>query len=185
MDQRSTRLELTYKKLYPKFISSVLSSPATIIVSSSSAFMNIVFLLKNSLLHQSYLNDLTALDHPYLARRFELQYQLLNYVFASRVQIQKRVISKTNSVDRLFSSANWLEREAWDMFGVGFIFNTKDLRRILTDYGFQGFPLRKDFPVTGFLQIRYSEKKKRLVYVSIRLAELALKFSRNINNTIR
>lgn len=179
MVKRSSRLELTIPHLFPKLISSVFLDPITIIALN---FNSLIFALKNSVATKFFLNDFTAADHPYLLKRFELKYQLLSYIYSIRFNLQRRVHSRATSVDNLFSSANWLEREVWDMFGVIFINNTKELRRILTDYGFQGFPLRKDFPLSGFVQIRYSEKKKRLIYFPIRVAELGLKSARNISN---
>lgn len=183
MDKRSARLELSVIKLFPKLLSSVFFDPLTFLVDKSSDFKNLIFLLKHSILTKMFLNDFTALDHPYLLRRFELRYQLLSYLMNVRFSLQRRVYSRAYSVDNLFASANWLEREVWDMFGVVFIKNTKEIRRILTDYGFQGFPLRKDFPVTGFFQVRYSEKKKRLIYFPLRVAEVSSKIARNVDNT--
>jgi len=163
-------------------MSSVFLVPITVLTFSANEFKNLIFLFKNSILTKSFLNDFTALDHPYLINRFELRYQLLSYLMSNRFSLQRRVHSRAYSVDNLFESANWLEREVWDMFGVVFVKNTKEIRRILTDYGFQGFPLRKDFPVTGFFQVRYSEKKKRLIYFPLKVAELSLRSARNVDN---
>lgn len=182
MDKRRTRLELTFPSLFPKLLSSIFFDPFTLLTDRPVEFKNLIFLLKHSFLVKSFLNDFTAMDHPYLIRRFELKYQLLSYLFSVRFSLQRRVSSRAYSVDNLFESANWLEREVWDMFGVVFVRNTKEIRRILTDYGFQGFPLRKDFPVTGFFQVRYSEKKKRLIYFPLKVAELSLRTARNVDN---
>lgn len=180
MVKRRTRLELTLSFFFPKFLTAVFVEPFTLMTDIS--FKNIIFPLKHSIALKCFLNDFTASDHPYLLKRFELKYQLLSYVYNIRFNLQRRVHSQCLSVDNLFESANWLEREVWDMFGVIFINNTKEIRRILTDYGFYGFPLRKDFPLTGFVQIRYSEKKKRLIYFPIKMADTPVRTARNIDN---
>lgn len=104
--------------------------------------------------------------------RFEVIYQLLSIRYNSRLTVKVRT-SETNpieSVTALFASASWFEREVWDMFGVYFS-NHPDLRRILSDYGFQGHPLRKDFPLTGYVEVRYDDEEKRLVVEPVRLGQ--------------
>lgn len=105
-------------------------------------------------------------------KRFKLIYNLLSYKFESRIRVEVIIgeLESINSVTSLFSSAGWLEREVWDLFGIYFS-NHLDLRRILTDYGFEGFPLRKDFPITGFVQLRYDDDKKSVLYESLEVAQ--------------
>ena len=118
------------------------------------------------------LTDITCVDYPDRKLRFELCYFLLSIKHNSRliVHVNLPVNSGITSIVSLYNSANWLEREVWDMFGIIF-FNHPDLRRILTDYGFEGHPLRKDFPLVGFTEIRYDDEKKRIVYEFIEMAQ--------------
>jgi len=118
------------------------------------------------------LVDLTAVDHPDQAERFVVVYNLLSLKLNHRVRVKLTTDERTPvaSVCGAFSSAIWLEREAWDMFGI-FFANHPDLRRILTDYGFEGHPLRKDFPLTGFKEVRYDEEQKRVVYEPVKLTQ--------------
>jgi NADH-quinone oxidoreductase subunit C len=118
------------------------------------------------------LVDLTAVDYPDQAERFEVVYNLLSLKVNQRVRIKVTTDERTPvpSLSAVFSSAIWLERETWDMFGV-FFSDHPDLRRILTDYGFEGHPLRKDFPLTGFKEVRYDEEQKRVVYEAVKLPQ--------------
>jgi len=118
------------------------------------------------------LVDLTAVDHPDQAERFVVVYNMLSLKLNQRVRVKLATDERTPvaSVSGVFSSAIWLEREAWDMFGI-FFANHPDLRRILTDYGFEGHPLRKDFPLTGFKEVRYDEEQKRVVYEPVKLPQ--------------
>ena len=118
------------------------------------------------------LMDITAVDEPTDPLRFKLVYQLLSYVHNLRVRLTLRTDeeSPVPSVVSLFPNANWFEREVWDMYGVMFE-GHPDLRRILTDYGFTGHPLRKDFPLTGHVEVRYSEEHKRVIYEPVKLTQ--------------
>lgn len=123
------------------------------------------------------LMELTAVDWPTQQDRFELVYSLLSVDYNSRIMVKSwtNELAPVPSVSHLFSSAIWSEREVWDMYGV--IFNGHpDLRRILTDYGFEGHPLRKDFPLTGFTEVRYDEEKKRIVSEPVELSQEFRKF---------
>ena len=118
------------------------------------------------------LIDITAADYPERAERFEVIYLLLSMTLNLRVMVKvptgdEGVIPTACGV---WPSANWLEREVWDMYGVYFS-DHPDLRRILTDYGFEGFPLRKDFPLTGYVEVRYDEDQKRVIYEPVKLAQ--------------
>ena len=120
----------------------------------------------------SQLIDIAAIDYPNEEKRFELVYLLLSIENNLRVKISVKfeVNEKIPSIVKIFPSANWMEREIFDMYGIKFI-NHPDLRRILTDYNFKGHPLRKDFPLTGFNEVRYSEKEKKVVYEPVKLEQ--------------
>ncbi|MCE3233410.1 MAG: NADH-quinone oxidoreductase subunit [Rickettsiaceae bacterium] len=123
------------------------------------------------------LVDITAVDYPEREKRFEIVYNLLSIRYNQRVIVKVNVADGdlVPSVVGVFNSANWLEREVWDMYGVYFA-NHPDLRRILTDYGFSGHPQRKDFPLTGYLEVKYDEEKKRVVYQPVKLQQEFRKF---------
>ena len=118
------------------------------------------------------LLDITAVDYPQRSKRFELVYNLLS--IKNNLRIRVKIFLNDNeivpSVSNLYKSACWYEREVWDMYGVSFSGNN-DLRRILTDYGFEGHPLRKDFPLTGFVELRYDETKKKVSYSKVKLTQ--------------
>ncbi len=116
------------------------------------------------------LIDVCGVDYPTREKRFEIVYQLLSLKFNKRLTVKIAAEEDTlvPSVCEVFSDANWLEREIWDMYGVKFK-NHPDLRRILTDYGFEGHPQRKDFPLTGYVEVKYDEQKGRVVYVPVHL----------------
>ncbi len=118
------------------------------------------------------LCDICGVDYPDRPLRFEVVYNLLSMSLNQRIRL-KLEINEDNPVPSatgIFSSAGWWEREAWDLFGVYFEGNA-DLRRILTDYGFEGHPMRKDFPLTGYVEVRYDEEQKRVVYEPVRLQQ--------------
>jgi NADH-quinone oxidoreductase subunit C len=118
------------------------------------------------------LVDVTAVDWPSRPERFELVYNLLSLRHNRRIRVKTTTDEDTPvaSVIGVFSTAGWFEREVWDMFGV-FFSDHPDLRRILTDYGFDGHPLRKDFPLTGYVEVRYDEEQKRVVYEPVKLKQ--------------
>ncbi len=118
------------------------------------------------------LMDITAVDYPDREQRFEVVYNLLSVKHNQRIRVKLPADAETPvpSVVGVFSSANWFEREVWDLFGIVFD-DHPDLRRILTDYGFEGHPLRKDFPLTGYVEVRYDEEQKRVVYEPVRLTQ--------------
>jgi NADH-quinone oxidoreductase subunit C len=118
------------------------------------------------------LIDLTAVDYPERARRFDVVYLLLSMTANRRVRIKIQV-GETEAVDTatvVYPCADWYEREVFDMFGIPFD-GHPDLRRILTDYGFQGHPLRKDFPMTGYVEVRYDDEQKRVVYEPVKITQ--------------
>ena len=116
--------------------------------------------------------DLTAADYPEREKRFDVVYHLLTPYKNSRVRIKVQVdeAGEVPSAVEVFPAADWFEREVYDLFGVVFS-GHPDLRRILTDYGFSGHPLRKDFPVTGYVEVRYDDQKKRVVYEPVKLVQ--------------
>lgn len=118
------------------------------------------------------LMDVCGADYPGRPERFEIVYNLLSLSMNNRVRVKISTDEHTPvpSATALFSSAGWMEREVWDMYGV-FFDNHPDLRRILTDYGFHGHPLRKDFPLTGYVELRYDEELKRVVYEPVTLQQ--------------
>ena len=118
------------------------------------------------------LVDVCGVDYPSRKRRFEVVYNLLSIQYNSRIRIHTNVdeITPISSVVSIFPSSGWWEREVWDMFGVYFS-NHPDLRRILTDYGFEGHPLRKDFPLSGYLESRYDDSEKRVVSEPIEMTQ--------------
>jgi NADH dehydrogenase (ubiquinone) Fe-S protein 3 len=122
------------------------------------------FLKNHTQTQYKVLIDVTAVDYPSREQRFEVVYNLLSLHHNSRLRIKTSVdeITPVDSLVSLYNSANWWERETWDMFGI-FFANHPDLRRILTDYGFEGHPLRKDFPLSGFVEVRYDDSEKRVL----------------------
>ena len=130
------------------------------------------FLRSDSACRFSSLVDITAVDHPEREKRFDMVYHFLSMYQNHRIRV-KLAIAETDMVPSLIEvhpSANWFEREVFDMFGILFS-GHPDLRRILTDYGFRGFPLRKDFPTTGYTEVRYDEAQKRVVYEPVKLVQ--------------
>ena len=135
------------------------------IYTSNRLLVPLLKVLKNHLFFQyKCLSDLFVVDNPRKVFRFRVVYNLLSIKFNSRLNVSIQANEKTfvNSVVPLYSNASWLERESLDMFGV-FFANNKDMRRILTDYGFLGYPLRKDFPLSGFVEVFFSQKKNKIV----------------------
>lgn len=118
------------------------------------------------------LIDMFAVDYPTKENRFELVYCLLSTKYNSRIKVKTYVdeFTPVESIVDLYQSANWLEREVWDMNGI-YMEQHPDLRRILTDYGFEGYPLRKDFPLSGYVEVRYDDTVKRVVCEPLELAQ--------------
>ena len=123
------------------------------------------------------LVDICGTDYPERPKRFDVVYNLLSLVHNQRIRIKVEADDETPvpSITGVHNSANWFEREIWDMYGVMFS-DHPDLRRLLTDYGFEGHPLRKDFPLTGFVEARYDEERKRVVYDPVKLSQEFRKF---------
>ena len=118
------------------------------------------------------LIDITAVDYPKRPKRFEVVYHLLSLKHKNRVRIKIYINEDVSvlSLTKIYRCAGWYEREVWDMYGISFEGND-DQRRLLTDYGFEGHPLRKDFPLTGFKEVRYDEEKKKVSYSKVKLTQ--------------
>ena len=130
----------------------------------------ILFLKTNEKCKFKQLIDITAADYPQREKRFKIIYLLLSHENNLRIVININIDEEINvpSITKIFPSANWMEREVFDMYGISFK-DHPDLRRILTDYGFDGYPLRKDFPLTGHIEVRYSEEKKKVISEPVKL----------------
>jgi len=138
-----------------------------------SAIVKIMtFLRDDSNCQFKVLVDISGVDYPERDERFEVVYNLLSLKLNQRVRVKLRADEShpVPSITSVFSAANWYEREAWDLYGILFD-DHPDLRRILTDYGFEGHPLRKDFPLTGYVEVRYDEEQKRVVYAPVKLTQ--------------
>ena len=132
----------------------------------------ILFLKTNSITKFRQLIDITTVDYPEQDRRFQMIYLLLSHETNSRIIIDYNIKEGEviPSLTSIYPSANWMEREVFDMYGIEFK-DHPDLRRILTDYGFKGHPLRKDFPLTGHNEVRYSEEEKKVIYEPVKLEQ--------------
>ena len=137
----------------------------------------ILFLKTNDKCRFKQLIDITAVDFPNRESRFKIVYLLLSHENNLRVIVNTDIEDKkiVPSLTKIFPSANWMEREVFDMYGISFK-DHPDLRRILTDYGFEGYPLRKDFPLTGHTEVRYSEDKKKVISEPVKLEQDYLDF---------
>jgi NADH/F420H2 dehydrogenase subunit C len=131
-----------------------------------------LFIRDHSSLQMKVLIDITAVDFPTREKRFEVVYNLLSVQYNTRlrVKVQTTEVSTIPSIEKIYSAAGWFERETWDMFGI-FFSNHSDLRRILTDYGFEGHPLRKDFPLSGYIEARFDQSEKRVILEPIEMAQ--------------
>ena len=174
MTSSLTDLEkLINSELSSKVKSSKIENNELLIETEENELLDVVqFLKSNEKCKFRQLIDIAGVDYPDNEKRFELVYLFLSHEHNLRIkllikfQINQTIISLT----KIFPSANWMEREVFDMYGIKFK-NHPDLRRILTDYGFKGHPLRKDFPLTGFNEVRYSEKEKKVIYEPVKLEQ--------------
>jgi len=163
--------------LLPNFIRSIKLSVKETLVIELFTVIDLpklaIFLLKHTTLCFSCLTDYICVD--FLPVQFDSRYSL--YLVLLSIKLNLRILinytvstNQTYSLSSIYKSVNWLEREIWDLYGLSFIGN-KDMRRILTDYGFSSFPLRKDFPVTGFVELRYNDMLKRIVSLNLSLVQ--------------
>ncbi|KAI5807958.1 NADH-ubiquinone oxidoreductase subunit [Peziza echinospora] len=158
----------------PKYIQqfSVWKDELTIYIPPQGVLPVISFLKNHTAAQYTQVSDICGVDYPSREYRFEVVYNLLSVRYNSRIRV-KTYASETTpvpSICSLFDGANWFEREAHDLFGIFFV-GHPDLRRIMTDYGFDGHPLRKDFPLTGYTEIRFDEEKKRIVSEPLELTQ--------------
>jgi|TARA_B110000438_G_scaffold280408_1_gene305669 NADH-quinone oxidoreductase subunit C len=132
----------------------------------------ILFLKSHEKLKFRQLIDIAGVDYPAEEKRFKLIYLLLSHEMNKRIKISIsfEIGKKIPTLTKVYPSSNWMEREVFDMYGIEFT-DHPDLRRILTDYNFEGYPLRKDFPLTGFKEVRYSEKDKKVIYEPVKLEQ--------------
>ncbi|EEA25345.1 putative NADH-ubiquinone oxidoreductase 30.4 kDa subunit, mitochondrial [Talaromyces marneffei ATCC 18224] len=158
----------------PKYVQqfSVWKDELTVYVPPSGLIPVMTFLKYHTAAEYTQISDITAVDYPTRDQRFEVVYNMLSVRHNSRIRVKTYCdeAQPVPSVTSLFDGALWYEREVYDMFGV-FFTGHPDLRRMLTDYGFDGHPLRKDFPLTGYTEIRYDEEKKRIVYEPLELTQ--------------
>jgi NADH dehydrogenase (ubiquinone) Fe-S protein 3 len=133
---------------------------------------SLIFFKNHTNTQHKLLSEICVIDFPTRSNRFEIIYTLLSIQFNSRIKLRLSCheLQTLPSSTSVYTCANWWEREIWDMFGI-FYSNHPDLRRILSDYGFEGHPLRKDFPLSGFSEVRYSESKKRVIYEPITMPQ--------------
>ena len=143
-----------------------------LIIDTEDLIEVIQFLKTNTYTKFKQLIDITAVDYPENNKRFKLVYFLLSHEFNKRIKLEYFVNDNelVSSLTPIFPAANWMEREVFDMYGIKFK-DHPDLRRILTDYGFEGHPLRKDFPLTGHNEVRYSQEEKKVVYEPVKLEQ--------------
>ena len=135
-------------------------------------YSSILYLKTNDKCKFKQLIDITAVDYPKNSKRFKIVYFLLSHENNLRIMINTSIDEKSQvpSITKIFPSSNWMEREVFDMYGISFK-NHPNLKRILTDYGFEGYPLRKDFPLTGHSEVRYSEDKKKVISEPVKLEQ--------------
>ena len=172
--EKLKRLEkLITSELSSKIQNSSIEHAELLIEINENVLIDVVqFLKSNENCKFRQLIDIAGVDYPENEKRFELIYLFLSHELNMRIKllIKFQLDQSINSLTKTFPSANWMEREVFDMYGIKFK-NHPDLRRILTDYGFKGHPLRKDFPLTGFNEVRYSEKDKKVIYEPVKLEQ--------------
>ena len=165
--------KLINSELSSKIHSSSIENLELLIEIGENDLVDVVQFLKlNENCKFKQLIDIAGVDYPENDKRFELIYLFLSHENNTRIKLLIRfeLNQPISSITKIFPSANWMEREVFDMYGIKFK-NHPDLRRILTDYGFKGHPLRKDFPLTGFNEVRYSEKDKKVIYEPVKLEQ--------------
>jgi len=165
--------KLVNSELASKIQKSIIEHNEFLIEINESDLIDVIqFLKSNEKFKFRQLIDIAGVDYPEDEKRFQLVYLFLSHENNNRIKLSIRFQTDQiiNSITKIFPSANWMEREVFDMYGIKFK-NHPDLRRILTDYGFKGHPLRKDFPLTGFNEVRYSEKEKKVIYEPVKLEQ--------------
>jgi NADH-quinone oxidoreductase subunit C len=165
--------EYVFEKLSARLQGCVLEcGEVTLIVLPEHLLGVLYFLRDDSACQFQQLIDICGVDWPSRDQRFDVVYHLLSLTRNHRIRLKTQVgeMESVPTATGIYKSAGWWEREVWDMFGVSFS-GHPDMRRILTDYGFEGFPMRKDFPLTGYYEVRYDGQSKKVVYESVNLAQ--------------
>jgi NADH-quinone oxidoreductase subunit C len=165
--------KLVNSELTSKIKKTIITFNELSVDTSEEELINVLLFLKsNDKLKFRQLIDIAGVDYPEEEKRFSLVYLLLSHEknIRIKVSINFEIGKKIPTITKVYPSANWMEREVFDMYGIEFI-DHPDLRRILTDYNFEGYPLRKDFPLTGFNEVRYSEKEKKVIYEPVKLEQ--------------
>ena len=176
MIKKQKQISINFSKVICKILPisslTILETEIVILIEPQYILPILFFLRDHTLCQYKILTSISGVDYPYRKKRFEVAYELLSLRFNSRIRVKTFVeeITPLKSMAFVFPAATWWEREIWDLFGIYFE-NHPDLRRILTDYGFEGHPMRKDFPCYGFIELRYDESKKRIVVEPVVLAQ--------------
>jgi len=162
----------TFKNIVPVFSTSNICGENSIVVLHNNLLFSLECLKYHTNYQYNVLSCVSGVDFTYPKYRFGVVYDLLSLVMNSRIRVKVFVneITSVDSTIEIFQNANWWEREIWDMYGIYFN-NHPDLRRILTDYGFEGYPMRKDFPLSGYVEVRYDQTQRRVVLESIELTQ--------------
>ncbi len=156
----------------------LINDELTLVIKPEKVKKVLLFLRDHTYSKYEVLTDIVGVDYPERKERFEVVYLLLSIRYNARIIVKLSVdeLTPVESVTSIYNSAAWYEREVYDLFGIYFT-NHPDLRRILTDYGFQGHPLRKDFPLTGYTEVRYDDTEKRVLYEPVETAQEFRNFS--------
>lgn len=159
-------------KIFPIKKVQVYKNEIVIFIESCFLFNLLLFLKFHTVCQYQILTSISGVDYPKKQNRFEVVYDLLSIRYNNRIRIKTLInqLQLVDSCEKIFLAAGWFESEVYDMYGI-FFANHSNLRRILTDYGFEGYPLRKDFPLSGFVELRYDEKQKRIISEYIELAQ--------------
>ncbi len=172
MAETLEQLAESIKGAFPTAVSSIAVGELTVTVDATDIVKTLFFLRDDPESRFEVLIDICGVDYPNRARRFDVVYHLLSVSKNRRIRIKAEIAETAQiaSAVSIYPAANWFEREAFDMFGIVFA-NHPDLRRLLTDYGFTGYPLRKDFPLTGFVEVRWDDEQKKVVYEPVKLVQ--------------
>ena len=173
MNELNNLEKIINSELTSKIIRSEIKHNQILITIDENNLIEVLLFLKtNTVTKFRQLIEVTAVDYPEKEQRFRMVYLLLSHENNSRIVIDYYIKEKkiVPSITNIFPSANWMEREVFDMYGIEFK-DHPDLRRILTDYNFEGYPLRKDFPLTGHNEVRYSEEDKKVIYEPVKLEQ--------------
>jgi NADH/F420H2 dehydrogenase subunit C len=163
---------LTLNKILPTILFQNFNSEISLLVRVKNLLTSLIILKKSILYQFTLLTAISGVDYYNNKYRFNVTYELLSLVYNTRVRVKVFLteMDSVPSIVEIFQSANWWEREVWDLYGI-FFSNHPDLRRILTDYGFEGYPMRKDFPVYGYVEVFYDSIQKRILIESLELSQ--------------